>query len=278
MNVHVSWILFKKNCLRVHVSGPVTCVKLTWTLAKLAKVRKTTNILRAYIFSIFSVLVRILESISLSRLRALLNVMFGHHGVVKIPMFRASQIWNLTCLFALWTRMIRMWIHPLFHVRYLVNLVISWVVHFCGQLLTTFWTVLVNATCIPAALTHIFVDDVFLYFSLLHPASPHTVVHLPCWLTKSVFNLTSPAMAGKSLLHVIIFERPLLPLFLGQIPTRSSALGTSPQLRLADWYSSGAKKLRYDPPDDPPIFRERTLKRKKPSPELWGELWGAQLH
>jgi len=47
---------------------------------------------RAYIFSIFSVLVRILESISLSRLRALLNVMFGHHGVVKIPMFRASQI------------------------------------------------------------------------------------------------------------------------------------------------------------------------------------------
>jgi hypothetical protein len=25
-------------------------------------------------------------------------------------------------------------------------------------------------------------------------------------------------MAGKSLLHVIIFERPLLPLFLGQIP------------------------------------------------------------
>ena len=76
----------------VHVSGPVTCVKLTWTLAKLAKVRKTTNILRAYIFSIFSVLVRILESISLSRLRALLNVMFGHHGVVKIPMFRASQI------------------------------------------------------------------------------------------------------------------------------------------------------------------------------------------
>jgi hypothetical protein len=40
----------------------VTCVKLTWTLAKLAKVRKTTNIVRAYIFSIFSVLVRILES------------------------------------------------------------------------------------------------------------------------------------------------------------------------------------------------------------------------
>jgi hypothetical protein len=176
MNVHVSWILFKKNCLSVHISGPVTCVKLTWTLAKLAKVRKTINILRAYIFSMFSVLVRILESISLSRLRALQNVMFGHHGVVKIPMFRASQIWNLTCLFALWTRMIRMWIHPLFHVRYLVNLVISWVVHFCGQLLTTFWTVLVNATCIPAALTHIFVDYK-LCFSIFFTASPCFTPH-----------------------------------------------------------------------------------------------------
>ena len=60
-SVHVSWILFKKACLSVHVSGLVTCVTLTWTLPKLEKVRKSTNIIRAYIFSIFSVLVCIPE-------------------------------------------------------------------------------------------------------------------------------------------------------------------------------------------------------------------------
>ena len=47
-----------------HVSGLVTCVTLTWTLPKLEKVRKTTNIVRAYIFSIFSVLVCIPEGIN----------------------------------------------------------------------------------------------------------------------------------------------------------------------------------------------------------------------
>ena len=58
----------KKACLSVHVSGLVTCVTLTWTLPKLEKVRKTTNIVRAYIFSIFSVLVCIPEGTHQNRI------------------------------------------------------------------------------------------------------------------------------------------------------------------------------------------------------------------
>jgi len=46
----------------------VTCVTLTWTLPKLEKVRKTTNIVRAYIFSIFSVLVCIPEGTHQNRI------------------------------------------------------------------------------------------------------------------------------------------------------------------------------------------------------------------
>ena len=91
MNVHVSWILFKKTCLSVHVSGPVTCVTLTWTLPKLAKVRKTTNIARAYIFSIFSVQVRKLESTYFGGFR---NLNIRVHHLVSHPEKYWSHVYS----------------------------------------------------------------------------------------------------------------------------------------------------------------------------------------